>query len=79
MKYKNKYFIVEFENGGSPFWLTGGEGDPARTVVIENAKRFNNRKDADKELLKAEKLPFRNLKGKGKILEIYETQDNNQP
>lgn len=57
-------WVVKFENGDSPFWLADWEGDPGRTLKIENAKRFVNFISADKARLEAEKNnPHRKLKG----------------
>lgn len=33
-------YIVEFPNGGNPYWLAPWTGDPGRTVVRENAQAF---------------------------------------
>lgn len=57
-------YIVEFENGGSPFWLAPWDGDPGRTVLKENARVFSNREGAEKALKAAKKqYPERKLKG----------------
>lgn len=65
-------YIVEFENGGKPCWLAGWSGDPGRTVVRENAYRFNSHKKANTALSKAIKEnPHRNLEGK--IIKITQT------
>lgn len=50
--------IVELENG---CWLADGVGDPARTVVKENAKDFSTQDEALKALAEARKFrPFEN-------------------
>lgn len=36
----SRRFVVQFENGNEPFWLADWEGDPGRTVIQDNAKRF---------------------------------------
>jgi len=42
-------------------WLSGGEGDPPRTLVEENAKEFVTLKEALTALAEARKLrPFKN-------------------
>ena len=33
-------YVLELEKG---VWFTSGEGDPARTLKIENAKKFKKR------------------------------------
>ena len=64
-----KYYIVEFENGGSPWWLAGWSGDPGRTVVRENAKVFNSELSAKKALIKCIKNnQHRSLNGKGFVV-----------
>ena len=54
-------FMVRLEDTSSgPVWLSDGEGDPPRTLVVDNAKRFPNRKAALKALIEARKFrPFR--------------------
>lgn len=48
--------IIELEEG---VWLADGEGDPPRTLVMENAKDFANMKEATEALAKARKSrPF---------------------
>ena len=50
--------IVELESG---VWLADGEGDPARTTVQENAKKFRSLKEACLALSYARKYrPFAN-------------------
>lgn len=44
---------VQLENG---VWLTGGQGDPPRTLVEENAKEFETMEDALDALKEARKL-----------------------
>jgi hypothetical protein len=36
----NKMYIVELEKG---VWLAPGQGDPARTLKIENAKQYKRK------------------------------------
>lgn len=54
-------YVVKLEDSGSgPVWLADGEGDPPRTLVIDNAKRFPNRRSALKALIAARMFrPFR--------------------
>lgn len=33
-------YVLELEKG---VWFTSGEGDPSRTLKIENAKKFNKK------------------------------------
>ena len=48
--------IVMLERG---VWLANWEGDPARTLKIDNAKRFKTKKAASAALKKARKYrPF---------------------
>lgn len=42
--------IVELEQN---VWLAQGEGDPPRTIIKENAARFNSLKDACSALTEA--------------------------
>ncbi|MFC6999570.1 hypothetical protein [Rufibacter roseus] len=39
-------WVIKFENGGEPYWIADGHGDPARTLVKENAKAFRYHKEA---------------------------------
>lgn len=49
---------VQLEKG---VWLKDGEGDPARTLVEENAKEFSSLTKAHKALVRArEYRPFKN-------------------
>jgi hypothetical protein len=50
--------IVELEPG---VWLCDGEGDPPRTTIKNNAKKFPNVKEAVSALIAARKYrPFKN-------------------
>jgi hypothetical protein len=50
--------VVELENG---VWIAEGEGDPPRTIIPENARRFPNITEACKALIEARKYrPFPN-------------------
>ena len=54
----SKYYIVQLE---FECWLASWEGDPGRTTVLENAKRFRSRSAATKALNDARKYrPFAN-------------------
>lgn len=56
-------WIVSLESG---CWLAAGEGDPPRTVVRENAKRFATYQSAERELLGAQRTrPFPNAAVEG--------------
>lgn len=48
-----KAWIVELEPG---VWLTDGDGDPSRTLVEDNAKRFFSRRWAKMALTNARKF-----------------------
>lgn len=51
-------FIVELEPN---VWLSDGEGDPPRTLVFENSKKFKTRQQAGIELIHAKRYrPFPN-------------------
>lgn len=65
MKKTNQpYFIVVFENGNEPFYLADWEGDPGRTLLKGNAKRFPTKIKAEKAKNKAIKdYPLRQLSG----------------
>jgi hypothetical protein len=40
-------YRIKFFNGGSPYWLTGGDGgDPARTLCEDSAKKFRTETSA---------------------------------
>ena len=56
-------FIVEFKNGGSPCWLIdGNQGDPPRTVVKKNAKKYKTESAARAALTRAiKRTPTRNI------------------
>ena len=57
-------FVVEFKNGNQSFWLADWQGDPGRTLKIENAKKFKNSIGAEKALAKAvAENPHRKLDG----------------
>lgn len=43
-------YIVELEGG---VWLASGHGDPPRTLVRDNAKRFNTEGGANRALREA--------------------------
>ena len=65
---KNMY-IVEFENGINPWWLAPWNGDPGRTVVKSNAKKFKTEQSAKVAMNKAiKKYTFKNLEGRGKVI-----------
>ena len=46
----SKYYIVQLEY---ECWIAPIDGDPGRTLKIENAQRFRSRKLAEKALEKA--------------------------
>ena len=54
---KVEVWIVEIEKG---VWLAARDGDPGRTLVKENAKRFRSELAANRALGKARSLPHRN-------------------
>ena len=58
-------FVVEFKNGIHPFWLADWEGDPGRTLRIENAIHFKCILKAEMALAKAKAdNPHRKLDGR---------------
>ena len=54
-------FIVMLEDSSSGVvWLADGDGDPPRTLRMENARRFDSRRSAQKALAHARThRPFR--------------------
>ena len=55
-------------------WLAEGKGDPPRTLVRENAKRFASYQTAERALAGAQRMrPFRNAAIEGVPLEKVET------
>ena len=41
-------YVVYFENGaGEPYFLAGWEGDPGRTLLVENAEKYPDEVSAD--------------------------------
>ena len=72
-------YIVEFENGGNPWWLDGSTGDPGRTVVRKNAQIFTHFRDADFALRQAiKKNPHRKLATRGIIIPLYVSGKKNE-
>lgn len=65
----NKKFIVKI---GANAYLINGDGDPPRTLLLMNAKRFNSEKSAKRAITAAQKThPLKELEYK--IEEINET------
>lgn len=58
-------FIVELEE---EVWIAPWEGDPGRTLVKENAKRFKSKGAATKAMDKACAIRFRDFKNAQVIL-----------
>jgi hypothetical protein len=46
-------FVVKVPNGGNPFWLAPWAGDPGRTLIKENAKRFKSQEAATRAIEQA--------------------------
>lgn len=68
MENQNK-FIVEFENGDSPWWLAEWDGDPGRTILRKSAKLFNSELSAKKALAKCvDENSHRALVGRGLVV-----------
>jgi hypothetical protein len=58
-------FLAMFKNGNEPFYLANWEGDPGRTLLKVNAKKFRTQALAEKAIKKVvQKYPHRNLVGK---------------
>lgn len=58
-------FLAMFDKGKEPFYLANCEGDPGRTLLKANAKKFKTQALAEKAIKKAvKKYPQRNLIGK---------------
>lgn len=67
-----KYVIVELEEG---VWLAPWDGDPGRSIVEDNAKKFPTRSTAKRALKKAQELrPFSNAKLEAKKANINQGQ-----
>lgn len=67
-------YVVEIQKG---CWLAIGQGDPSRTMRLQNAKVFNRESDAKRDLTKARK--YRKLPdAKIRRVRIYikESSDN---
>lgn len=59
------WFLAMFDNGNEPFYLADWGGDPGRTLLKANAKKFRTQALAEKAIKKAvHKYPQRNLIGK---------------
>lgn len=43
-------FVIEIVNSSKPCWIAEWEGDPLRTIVIENAQTFESNKQANKRI-----------------------------
>ncbi len=49
-------YIIEMPNGGKPYWLADWKGDPGRTELLVNARRYPSKQAADAALTMAKKL-----------------------
>jgi len=55
-------YVIEIKSGSEPMWVAPWEGDPPRTLKIENAKTFKSEKDALNHIEKIKPThPFRNV------------------
>lgn len=56
-------YIIEIENGNKPCYVAAWEeGDPPRTVILENAQTFCTKKEAENRINEVIlKHPFRTL------------------
>ena len=63
-------YIVEFRGGGC--WLADWTGDPGRTVLLENAKRFTTLKKAIASKNRAIRDNNHRFKGDLTALEVKE-------
>lgn len=65
MVLAGRCFIAMFDNGNEPFYIANWSGDPGRTLLKVNAKKFETQNLAEKAIKKAVKdYPSRNLVGK---------------
>jgi hypothetical protein len=63
-------FVVKIDD----YWLADWEGDPGRTLVLNNAKIFSNRLSGGRALRKTTKQnPHRNMT-KCRVLEVFLTE-----
>ena len=63
-------YVIKCDNGGDPWWINGVDsGDPGRTVLLENAERFETKVLAKKQIKRAIKQnPHRKLEGRLKVM-----------
>jgi hypothetical protein len=55
-------YAIEVVSGSEPMWVAPWEGDPPRTLKIENAKTFKSEKSALNHIEKIKPThPFRNV------------------
>lgn len=71
MNLKNKkMFVIEILNSTKKCWVASWDGDPPRTLKIENAQTFKSKKKAKNRILEVIKThPFKEI--------IYEIQKVN--
>jgi len=48
-------YIIEILNSRNKCWIASWEGDPPRTLKIENAQVFNNENEAEDRILEVRK------------------------
>ena len=55
-------YVIEIKSGSEPMWVANWEGDPPRTLKIENAQIFHKKKEATKRIKECRQThPFRNV------------------
>lgn len=58
-------YAIEITSGSELMWVAPWDGDPPRTLKIENAKTFNSKEKALNHIDKIKSThPFRNVKYK---------------
>lgn len=62
-KKELKMFVIRILNSNKPCWITDDDvGDPPRTLLLENAQRFDRVLDAEDRILAVRKThPFRSV------------------
>ena len=58
-------YVIEILNCKQKCWIANWEGDPPRTLRIENAQTFKNKKGAEDRILQVRKThPFKEMRYK---------------
>lgn len=43
-------YVIQITNSSKPCWIAEWEGDPPRTIVLENAQTFKSKKEAQERI-----------------------------